>query len=90
MNNCKIDPAPLKAYSIQNHSRQIKHMDYMLADFIAKVHTFGLVFEANHLGSHIDIPDGNTLIISIHVSCSTPAKVVKNLRLALAKTCGNN
>ena len=39
---------------------------------------------ATHLGARIDISDGN-IIIAIDDICSTPAKVVKSMRLALRK-----
>ena len=39
---------------------------------------------ATYLGARIDISDGNT-IIAIDYICSTPAKVVKSMRLALRK-----
>ena len=39
---------------------------------------------ATHLGARIDISDGN-IIIAIDDICSTPAKVVKSMRLALSK-----
>ena len=41
---------------------------------------------ATHLGARIDISDGN-IIIAIGDICSTPAKVVKSMRLALRKQC---
>ena len=39
---------------------------------------------ATHLGARIDISDGN-ISIAIDYICSTPAKVVKSMRLALKK-----
>ena len=39
---------------------------------------------ATHLGARIDISDGN-IIIAIDDICSTPAKIVKSMRLALRK-----
>ena len=39
---------------------------------------------ATHLGARIDISDGN-IIIAIDDICSTPAKVLKSMRLALRK-----
>ena len=39
---------------------------------------------ATHLVARIDISDGN-IIIAIDDICSTPAKVVKSMRLALRK-----
>ena len=63
-------------------------MGYMVIDFIAKVLIFGRAHDMQlhklQLGARIDISDGN-ISIAIDDICSTPAKAVKSMRLALRK-----
>ena len=72
-------------YNSLNFCPVAKRMGYMVIDFIAKVLIFGRALDMQpHLGARIDISDGN-IIIAIDYICSTPAKVVKSMRLALRK-----
>ena len=67
-----------------------KRMGCMVIDFIEKVLLLTRTrHAATHLGARIDISNGN-IIIAIDYIRSTPAKIVKSMRLKLRKQWTEN